>query len=200
MDYRPEELDFLDILTPAEVEMLSNAVRTIFAGFSEYQRYLHLPKDPRLWSGSEVGLWLDWCQGEFNFQSLSPNLRGVPGRELCNLEREGILVLSADCSAGEILWEHLRTMCQELDFLDILTPAEVEMLSNAVRTIFAGFSEYQRHLRLPKDPRLWSGSEVGLWLDRCQDQFNFQSLSPNLRGVPEGAVQPGARGDPGSIH
>lgn len=66
--------------------------------------------DPNLRSEWEVSHWLDWCQAEFGLQCLGPDLRGMPGSELCALDREAFLGLISDCTAGEILWEHLDTM------------------------------------------------------------------------------------------
>ena len=66
--------------------------------------------DPKLWSEWEVSHWLDWCQAEFSLHGLGPDLRGLPGSELCTLDRDGFLALTSDCTAGEILWEHLETM------------------------------------------------------------------------------------------
>ncbi|KAG9346384.1 hypothetical protein JZ751_006695, partial [Albula glossodonta] len=68
---------------------------------------------PKLWSEWEVSHWLDWCQAEFSLHGLSSDLRGVPGSELCTLDRDGFLALTSDCTAGEILWEHLETMRRE---------------------------------------------------------------------------------------
>lgn len=67
-------------------------------------------EDPSLWSEWHVDNWLDWCQAEFGLQSLGMDLRGIHGSELCSLDREGFLALISDCTAGEILWEHLDTM------------------------------------------------------------------------------------------
>lgn len=67
-------------------------------------------QDPSLWSEWHVNCWLDWCQVEFGLQSLGTDLRGIQGSELCSLDREGFLALTSDCTAGEILWEHLETM------------------------------------------------------------------------------------------
>lgn len=66
--------------------------------------------DPKLWSEWEVNHWLDWCQAEFGLQSLGSDWRGLPGSELCTLDREAFLDLSSDYTAGEILREHLETM------------------------------------------------------------------------------------------
>ncbi|KAJ8416620.1 hypothetical protein AAFF_G00324980 [Aldrovandia affinis] len=109
MDWSAYELDPLVVppLTPTSKDVLSQAVRATFAGFTQERIRLHFPLE---W---EVSHWLDWCQAEFSLQSLGPDLRGVPGSELCTLDRDGFLALTSDCTAGEILWEHLETMRNE---------------------------------------------------------------------------------------
>ncbi|CAG5929607.1 unnamed protein product [Menidia menidia] len=69
--------------------------------------------DPTMWSEWEVNHWLDWCQAEFGLHCLASDLRGVPGSELCGLDRDAFLSLMSDSTAGEILWEHLQTMRRE---------------------------------------------------------------------------------------
>lgn len=66
--------------------------------------------DPTLWSEWEVNYWLDWCQSEFGLHSLDSELRCLQGRDLCVLDKDAFLALISDCTAGEILWEHLEDM------------------------------------------------------------------------------------------
>ena len=66
--------------------------------------------DPSLWSEWEVNHWLEWCQTEFGLHYLGSDLKGLQGSELCGLDRETFLGLMSDCTAGEILWEHLEIM------------------------------------------------------------------------------------------
>lgn len=73
--------------------------------------------DPMLWSEWEVNHWLDWCQAEFGLHCLGSDLRGLQGSQLCSLDRETFLGLMSDCTAGEILWEHLETMRRGKDIL-----------------------------------------------------------------------------------
>ncbi|XP_069014903.1 protein C-ets-1-like [Embiotoca jacksoni] len=109
------ELDTLEVppLTPTSKEVLSQAVKASFAGFTEERISRHFPQDPTLWSEWEVNHWLDWCQAEFGLHCLGSDLRGLQGNELCGLNREAFLDLMSDCTAGEILWEHLDTMRRE---------------------------------------------------------------------------------------
>uniref|UniRef100_A0A667XIU0 V-ets avian erythroblastosis virus E26 oncogene homolog 2 n=1 Tax=Myripristis murdjan TaxID=586833 RepID=A0A667XIU0_9TELE len=97
-------------LSPTSKEVLSQALRASFAGFAQERISRHFPQDVTLWSQWEVSHWLDWCQAEFGLQSLGSGLRGLRGSELCGLDREAFLGLTSDCTAGEILWEHLDTM------------------------------------------------------------------------------------------
>ncbi|KAL0970495.1 hypothetical protein UPYG_G00242820 [Umbra pygmaea] len=110
--------DPLDVppLTPTSKEVLSQAVRATFAGFAQERRRLHLPQDPNMWSEWDVNHWLDWCQAEFALQHLGPELRGLPGSDLCALDRESFLELTSDFTAGEILWEHLETMRRDCQY------------------------------------------------------------------------------------
>lgn len=75
-------------------------------------RFMHICicADPTMWSEWVVNYWLDWCQAEFGLHCLGSDLRGLQGSELCGLDRESFLSLMSDCTAGEILWEHLETM------------------------------------------------------------------------------------------
>ncbi|XP_056156212.1 protein C-ets-2-like [Lampris incognitus] len=113
-----QEVDPLEVppLTPTSKEVLSQAVRATFAGFAQERNSRHFPQDPSLWSNWEVNHWLDWCQAEFGLLSLGPDLRGLQGKELCALDRESFLALTSDCTAGEILWEHLDTMRRDCEY------------------------------------------------------------------------------------
>uniref|UniRef100_A0A3B3VU36 V-ets avian erythroblastosis virus E26 oncogene homolog 2 n=1 Tax=Poecilia latipinna TaxID=48699 RepID=A0A3B3VU36_9TELE len=104
------ELDSIDVppLTPTSKEVLSKAVQASFSGFAQEIINHHFPQDPSLWSEWEVSHWLDWCQAEFGLHG--SELRGLQGSQLCGLDREAFLGLMADCTAGEILWEHLETL------------------------------------------------------------------------------------------
>ncbi|KAK1153254.1 transforming protein p54/c-ets-1-like [Acipenser oxyrinchus oxyrinchus] len=98
------------LLSPNSAAIISQAIDEIFAGFVKEQTRLHIPKDPRLWSPLEVSHWLNWCQSEFRLDCLSPGLVAVGGAELCALGHQRFMDLISDCTAGEILWEHLEIM------------------------------------------------------------------------------------------
>ncbi|XP_070786358.1 protein c-ets-1-B-like [Enoplosus armatus] len=115
MDCSAYELDTLEVppLTPTSKEVLSQAVKASFAGFAQERINHNFPQDPTLWSERKVNYWLDWCQAEFGLHCLGSDLRGMRGSELRGLDREAFLGLMSDCTAGEILWEHLETMRRE---------------------------------------------------------------------------------------
>ncbi|XP_044040850.1 protein c-ets-1-B-like [Siniperca chuatsi] len=115
MDCSTYELETLEVppLTPTSKEVLSQAVKTSFAGFAQERINHHFPQDPTLWSEWEVNYWMDWCQAEFGLHCLGSDLRGMQGSELCGLDRGAFLGLMSDCTAGEILWEHLENMRRE---------------------------------------------------------------------------------------
>ncbi|KAL4006330.1 hypothetical protein ACER0C_000182 [Sarotherodon galilaeus] len=115
MDGNTYEFDVLEVppLTPTSKEVLTQAVKASFAGFTQERISCHFPQDPRLWSKWEVNHWLDWCRAEFGLCCLGSDLRGLDGSELCGLDQEAFLGLLSDSTAGEILWEHLETMRRE---------------------------------------------------------------------------------------
>ncbi|XP_061664915.1 protein C-ets-1-like [Syngnathoides biaculeatus] len=102
-------------LTPTSKEVLCEALRASFAGFTQERLTHRFPQDPTLWSEWEVNHWLDWCRAEFGLHSLGSDLRGLRGGELCRLDRVAFLGLTSDRTAGEILWEHLEIMRREND-------------------------------------------------------------------------------------
>uniref|UniRef100_A0A8C5AHJ9 ETS domain-containing protein n=1 Tax=Gadus morhua TaxID=8049 RepID=A0A8C5AHJ9_GADMO len=89
------ESDPLEVppLTPTSKEVLSQARK---------DRHIQQEKCAR----QNDTFWSQW----FGLQCLGLNLRGMQGSELCELDRETFLGLTSDCTAGEILWEHLETM------------------------------------------------------------------------------------------
>uniref|UniRef100_A0A3Q3XEI9 V-ets avian erythroblastosis virus E26 oncogene homolog 2 n=1 Tax=Mola mola TaxID=94237 RepID=A0A3Q3XEI9_MOLML len=101
-------------LTPTSKEVLRQAVKASFAGFAQERINYQFPQDPTLWSEWEVNYWLDWCQSEFGLHGLGSDLRGLHGGELCGLNREAFLGLMSNCTAGEILWEHLEDMRRDI--------------------------------------------------------------------------------------
>ncbi|XP_028297648.1 uncharacterized protein LOC114459656 isoform X2 [Gouania willdenowi] len=119
--------DSLDVppLTPTSSEVFSQALTASFSGFHLYRHRNHVPHDPSLWSEAQVNHWLDWCQAEFGLpvQGLASGLRGLHGGQLCGLDRSSFLDLTSDCTAGEILWEHLDTMRRESECDSMVSPS-----------------------------------------------------------------------------
>ncbi|XP_051913037.1 protein C-ets-2-like isoform X2 [Hippocampus zosterae] len=112
MDCGAYEMDPLEVppLTPTSKEVLCQALRASFAGFTQERLTHRFPQDPTRWSEWQVNHWLGWCRAEFGLRSSGSDLKGLRGRELCRLDREAFLGLVSDCTAGEILWEHLEIM------------------------------------------------------------------------------------------
>uniref|UniRef100_A0A3Q3XJU1 V-ets avian erythroblastosis virus E26 oncogene homolog 2 n=1 Tax=Mola mola TaxID=94237 RepID=A0A3Q3XJU1_MOLML len=128
------ELDPLEVppLTPTSKEVLRQAVKASFAGFAQERINYQFPQDPTLWSEWEVNYWLDWCQSEFGLHGLGSDLRGLHGGELCGLNREAFLGLMSNCTAGEILWEHLEDMRRGLNELHLQNNVEIYLKSECV--------------------------------------------------------------------
>uniref|UniRef100_A0A3Q3XEL0 V-ets avian erythroblastosis virus E26 oncogene homolog 2 n=1 Tax=Mola mola TaxID=94237 RepID=A0A3Q3XEL0_MOLML len=110
---------------PTSKEVLRQAVKASFAGFAQERINYQFPQDPTLWSEWEVNYWLDWCQSEFGLHGLGSDLRGLHGGELCGLNREAFLGLMSNCTAGEILWEHLEDMRRGLNELHLQNNVEI---------------------------------------------------------------------------
>uniref|UniRef100_A0AAR2JT26 ETS domain-containing protein n=1 Tax=Pygocentrus nattereri TaxID=42514 RepID=A0AAR2JT26_PYGNA len=167
------ESDSLEVppLTPTSKELLGQALNATFAGFTQERNRLHFPQDPRLWSEWEVSYWLDWCQAEFGLKNLNSELRNMPGSKLCSLDRETFLEWVADCTAGEILWEHLETMHKGKELLQSVRMCHINAVcfylpSNAwfVSSLCVLESEYDH----PAPLVLCASSSL------CQSQLNIE--------------------------
>ncbi|KAL2079778.1 hypothetical protein ACEWY4_025522 [Coilia grayii] len=153
MDWNSYEIDALEVppLSPTSKEALTQAVRASFAGFTLERSQLHFPRDPSLWTEWHINHWLDWCQTEFGLQDLGMDLRAIRGSELCSLDREGFLALISDCTAGEILWEHLEMMhraeCEPERVMSLCASScsqtQCSINSNSGHTLSAGIPQYQ---------------------------------------------------------
>uniref|UniRef100_A0A669BST2 Uncharacterized protein n=1 Tax=Oreochromis niloticus TaxID=8128 RepID=A0A669BST2_ORENI len=137
-------------LTPTSKEVLTQAVKASFAGFTQERI------NPRLWSKWEVNHWLDWCRAEFGLCCLGSDLRGLDGSELCGLDQEAFLGLLSDSTAGEILWEHLETMRRGDSTL--IEKHRISFLA----TLFSIIAQecWQRSLDSVSNVRPGTGSEV----------------------------------------
>ncbi|XP_064879906.1 protein c-ets-1-B-like isoform X2 [Oncorhynchus nerka] len=108
-------VDFSDVplLTPGSREMMSQALRATFSGFTKEQQRLGMPRDPRHWSESQVGQWLLWTVNEFSLKSVDLHCFRMAGVSLCALGKECFLDLAPDF-VGDILWEHLEMMQRDV--------------------------------------------------------------------------------------
>ncbi|KAM6970532.1 protein C-ets-1-like [Aplochiton taeniatus] len=132
---RLEVVEFGDVplLTPSSKEMMSQALRATFSGFSKEQQRLGISRDPRLWSASQVREWLMWTVNEFNLRIVDLQSFSMSGAALCALGKERFLELAPDF-VGDILWEHLDMMQRDVRHLSAngLTPTfqESRLTSN----------------------------------------------------------------------
>ncbi|XP_064208622.1 protein C-ets-1-like isoform X2 [Anguilla rostrata] len=111
---KSEKVDDLEcgdvpLLTPGSKEMMSQALKATFSGFTKEQQRLGIPKDPRQWTESHVAEWLMWTVNEFSLKNVDFRKFCVNGAGLCALGKERFLDLAPDF-VGDILWEHLEML------------------------------------------------------------------------------------------
>ncbi|XP_029629323.1 protein c-ets-1-B isoform X2 [Salmo trutta] len=113
-DLTPTDLECGDVplLTPGSKEMMSQALKDTFSGFTKEQQRLAIPKDPKQWTESHVGEWLTWTVNEFSLKSVDFHKFCMNGASLCALGKERFLDLAPDF-VGDILWEHLEMLQKE---------------------------------------------------------------------------------------
>ncbi|XP_061074289.1 protein C-ets-1 isoform X2 [Conger conger] len=114
---KSEKVDDLDcsdvpLLTPGSKEMMSQALKATFSGFTKEQQRLAIPKDPRQWTENHVGEWLTWTVNEFSLKNVDFHKFCMNGASLCGLGKERFLDLAPDF-VGDILWEHLEMLQKE---------------------------------------------------------------------------------------
>ncbi|XP_051934467.1 protein C-ets-1 isoform X3 [Hippocampus zosterae] len=100
------------LLTPGSKEMMSQALKATFSGFTKEQQRLGIPKDPRQWSESHVAAWLTWTVNEFSLKNVDFDRFCMNGGSLCAMGKERFLDLAPDF-VGDILWEHLEMLQKE---------------------------------------------------------------------------------------
>ncbi|XP_005927359.1 protein C-ets-1 isoform X2 [Simochromis diagramma] len=100
------------LLTPGSKEMMSQALKATFSGFTKEQQRLGIPKDPRLWTEKHVAEWLTWTVNEFSLKNVDFDKFGINGASLCAMGKERFLDLAPDF-VGDILWEHLEMLQKE---------------------------------------------------------------------------------------
>ncbi|XP_030621569.1 protein C-ets-1 isoform X2 [Chanos chanos] len=110
-EYCPVDLDCGDVplLTPGSKEMMSQALKATFSGFTKEQQRLGIPKDPKQWTQAQVREWLTWTVNEFSLKNVDFHKFCMNGANLCALGKERFLDLAPDF-VGDILWEHLEML------------------------------------------------------------------------------------------
>ncbi|XP_071327671.1 protein C-ets-1 isoform X5 [Trachinotus anak] len=100
------------LLTPGSKEMMSQALKATFSGFTKEQQRLCIPKDPRQWTENHVAEWLTWTVNEFSLKNVEFDKFCMNGASLCAMGKERFLDLAPDF-VGDILWEHLEMLQKE---------------------------------------------------------------------------------------
>ncbi|OBS75871.1 hypothetical protein A6R68_17677 [Neotoma lepida] len=100
------------LLTPSSKEMMSQALKATFSGFTKEQQRLGIPKDPRQWTETHVRDWVMWAVNEFSLKGVDFQKFCMNGASLCALGKECFLDLAPDF-VGDILWEHLEILQKE---------------------------------------------------------------------------------------
>ncbi|OCT72303.1 hypothetical protein XELAEV_18035277mg [Xenopus laevis] len=112
--YSCSDMECADVplLTPSSKEMMSQALRATFSGFSKEQQRLGIPIDPREWTDTHVREWVSWAVNEFTLKGVDFQKFCMSGAALCALGKECFLELAPDF-VGDILWEHLEILQKE---------------------------------------------------------------------------------------
>ena len=105
-------------LTPGTNLKVGEALRATYASWNDKTRQLGIPRDPRIWEDIEVVAWLDWAAQEFQLYSDTVtsfiSTFRMTGREMCSLSKEDFC-RKAPMFVGDILWEHLVLLQQDVD-------------------------------------------------------------------------------------
>nr|XP_057936174.1 protein C-ets-1 isoform X1 [Doryrhamphus excisus]XP_057936175.1 protein C-ets-1 isoform X1 [Doryrhamphus excisus] len=102
----------IPLLTPGSKEMMSQALKATFSGFTKEQQRLGIPKDPRQWTENHVAAWLTWTVNEFSLKNVDFDKFRMNGGSLYAMGKERFLDLAPDF-VGDILWEHLEMLQKE---------------------------------------------------------------------------------------
>jgi len=105
-------------LTPGTNLKVGEALRATYASWNDKTRQLGIPRDPRIWEVIEVVAWLDWAAQEFQLYSDTVtsfiSSFKMKGKEMCELSKEEFCK-KAPMFVGDILWEHLVLLQQDVD-------------------------------------------------------------------------------------
>ncbi|MEE6485386.1 hypothetical protein FKM82_014260 [Ascaphus truei] len=112
--YSCSDMECADVplLTPSSKEMMSQALRATFSGFTKEQQRLGIPIDPLEWTDTHVRDWVSWAVDEFTLKGVDFQKFRMCGAALCALGKECFLELAPDF-VGDILWEHLEILQKE---------------------------------------------------------------------------------------
>ncbi|XP_043937039.1 protein C-ets-1 isoform X2 [Protopterus annectens] len=103
------ELGDVPLLTPGSKEMMAQALKATFSGFTKEQQRLGIPRDPHLWTETHVRDWVMWAVNEFSLKSVDFQKLCMNGASLLALGKERFLEITPDF-VGDILWEHLEML------------------------------------------------------------------------------------------
>ncbi|XP_077161025.1 protein C-ets-1 isoform X2 [Paroedura picta] len=114
LDYHHTDMECADVplLTPSSKEMMSQALKATFSGFTKEQQRLGIPKDPQQWTESHVRDWVMWAVNEFSLKGVDFQKFCMNGAALCGLGKDCFIELAPDF-VGDILWEHLEILQKE---------------------------------------------------------------------------------------
>ncbi|KAF3847962.1 hypothetical protein F7725_020990 [Dissostichus mawsoni] len=84
------------LLTPGSKEMMSQALKATFSGFTKEQQRLGIPKDPRQWTDNHVAEWLTWTVNEFSLKNVDFEKFCMNGASLCAMGKDRFLDLAPD--------------------------------------------------------------------------------------------------------
>jgi len=105
-------------LTPGTNLKVGEALRATYSSWNDKTRQLGIPRDPRIWENIEVIAWLDWAANEFQLYSetVTSFIRTfkMTGKAMCELSKEEFC-RQAPVFVGDILWEHLVLLQQDVD-------------------------------------------------------------------------------------
>ncbi|XP_045026227.1 ETS-like protein pointed isoform X4 [Daphnia magna] len=93
---------------------MTEALKASFASWEKEQERLSIPKDPRLWSESDVSRWLNWAIKEFSLEGVVLQHFRMRGRDMCAMGKENFLARTPPFM-GDILWEHLEILQKDVE-------------------------------------------------------------------------------------
>uniref|UniRef100_A0A4W5NE35 ETS proto-onco 1, transcription factor n=1 Tax=Hucho hucho TaxID=62062 RepID=A0A4W5NE35_9TELE len=180
------DVDFSDVplLTPGSREMMSQALRATFSGFTKEQQRLGMPRDPRHWSESQVGQWLLWTVNEFSLKSVDLRRFRMAGVSLCALGKECFLDLAPDF-VGDILWEHLEMMQRDVRHFPVNGLMSTFQESRFTYDYVANYGTERTQCILPSDnsePGFITESYQTLLPTTCEDLLSIKIVNGHSTG------------------